>query len=51
LTTDRSCKRTYFLIPKNATTEEFEAVIERGMDATIDAADTSINPDISFFFA
>jgi hypothetical protein len=37
-----------FVVPKNATTEEVEAIIERGMDAMLDAVDGDSEVDVSF---
>jgi DNA-directed RNA polymerase subunit M/transcription elongation factor TFIIS len=37
-----------FTIPKNATTEEVEAIIERGMDAMMDAVDGDSDADVCF---
>jgi hypothetical protein len=38
-----------FSIPKNATTDEIEAIIDRGMDAMFDAMDIGEDPDVAFF--
>jgi hypothetical protein len=38
-----------FSIPKNATTDEIEGIIDRGMEAMFDAVDSGEDPDVAFF--
>jgi hypothetical protein len=38
-----------FSIPENATSDEIEAIIERGMDAMMDAVENGGDPDVAFF--